>query len=48
VAELAAGRHGVMMGLRGGEIRPAPLEEVVTRKKALDPALIELAAVLAQ
>jgi 6-phosphofructokinase 1 len=48
VAQLAAGRHGVMMGLRDGDISATPLEEVATRRKTLDPALIELATVLAQ
>ena len=48
VAQLAAGRHGVMMGLRDGDISAMPLEEVATRRKTLDPALIELASVLAQ
>jgi len=48
VAQLAAGRHGVMVGLRDGDITATPLEEVATHRKTLDPALIELAHVLAQ
>ncbi len=48
VAQLAAGRHGMMMCLRDGDITATPLGEVVTRRKTLDPALIELATILAQ
>lgn len=48
VAELAAGRHGVMMGLRDGGIAATPLQDVVAHRKTLDPALIALAEVLAQ
>lgn len=47
VAELAAGRHGLMMGLARGEISTTPLGEVVSNHKTLDPRLIELAKVLA-
>jgi len=47
VAELAAGRHGIMMGLNRGEISTTPLGEVVSNHKTLDPRLIELAKVLA-
>lgn len=47
VAELAAGRHGVMMGLKRGEISTTPLADVVSNHKTLDPKLIELAKVLA-
>lgn len=47
VSEMAAGRHGVMMGLNRGEISTTPLGEVVSNHKALDPKLIELARVLA-
>lgn len=48
VAELASGRHGVMVGLRDGDIAATPLDEVAARRKTLDPALIELAHILAQ
>lgn len=44
---LVAGRHGVMMGLRDGEITPTPLRDVVANKKALDLELLELARKLA-
>ncbi|MGH2398404.1 MAG: 6-phosphofructokinase [bacterium] len=47
VSELAAGRHGVMMGLNQGEISTTPLGDVVSSHKMLDPKLIELAKVLA-
>lgn len=47
VAELAAGRHGVLMGLNRGEISTTPLGDVVSNRKTLDPRLIELAKVLA-
>ena len=48
VAQLAQGRHGVLLGLLGGEIRPTPLDEVVSHHKPLDLELFELARVLAQ
>lgn len=48
VAELAAGRSGVMMGLRHGEIAAVPLAEVVATRKTLDPGLLDLAKVLAR
>lgn len=48
VAELAAGRSGVMMGLRHGEIAAVPLAEVVATRKTLDPGLLDLAKVLAK
>ncbi len=48
VAELAAGRHGVMMGLRRGEIAATPLADVVARPRPLDLHLLELLAVLAR
>jgi len=44
---LVAGRHGVMMGLRRGEIAPTPLDEVVANRKTLDLRLLELARRLA-
>ncbi|HXF82805.1 MAG TPA: ATP-dependent 6-phosphofructokinase [bacterium] len=48
VAELAAGRHGVMVGLSRGEITTVPLADVVSRRKTLDPRLLELTKVLAR
>jgi 6-phosphofructokinase 1 len=48
VEALQRGTHGVLMGLLKGEIGATPLAEVVTRQKALDIRLLELARVLAQ
>jgi 6-phosphofructokinase 1 len=48
VTELAAGRHGVMVGLSRGEITTVPLADVVSRRKTLDPRLLELTKVLAR
>lgn len=48
VEQLAQGRHGVLVGVRGGEIALTPLGEVVGRKKPLDTRLLELAGVLAR
>jgi len=48
VAELAAGRHGVMMGLNRGEITAVPLAEVASNRKVLDVRLLELTRVLAR
>jgi 6-phosphofructokinase 1 len=48
VTEMAAGRHGVLMGLRDGSVAATPLADVATRRKSLDPSLLALAEVLAQ
>lgn len=45
-ARLIGGEHGVLVGQIKSEIRSTPLPEVVTTKKTLDPALIELAKTL--
>ena len=45
---LAQGEAGVLMGQRDGEIVGTPLAEVVSNRKTLDPALLELASVLAR
>jgi 6-phosphofructokinase 1 len=47
VDQLLAGPHGVLLGLRGREIRPTPLEDVIGRTKSVDPELLELARRLA-
>lgn len=47
VEALVAGRHGVMMGLRYGEITATPLADVVANKKTLDLQLLDLARKLA-
>lgn len=46
VETLAAGQHGVLLGLQRGEIAPTPLGEVAGRHKQLDLRLFELARVL--
>jgi 6-phosphofructokinase 1 len=45
---LSKGEYGVLVGLVKGEVRSSPLEEVVAKKKSLDPWLLELAPVLAR
>jgi 6-phosphofructokinase 1 len=45
---LARGEHGVVVGRIGGHIATTPFDEVVAKKKPLDPALMELARVLAK
>ncbi len=46
--ELAAGRYGVLVGQRKGEIVTTPHDEVVSNTKTLDTELMELAQVLAK
>jgi 6-phosphofructokinase 1 len=46
--EIAKGNFGVLVGSVKGEITTTPLDEVVTHKKQIDPALFELAGVLAK
>lgn len=48
VRALAAGEHGVLLGLSRGAIAPTPLSEVVSNKKTIDLDLFELARVMAQ
>jgi 6-phosphofructokinase 1 len=48
VDTLAAGRHGVLVGVLAGAIRETPLSEVVGKLKPIDPALFELSRVLAR
>jgi 6-phosphofructokinase 1 len=45
---LARGEHGVLVGMINGEIAGTPLDEVVAKRKALDPGLFELARALAR
>lgn len=47
VAQLAAGNEGVLVGLIGQQVSATPLSEVVGGTKAVDPAMLELARVLA-
>lgn len=44
---LVRGQHGVMLGLRRGEIAATPLAEVFSNEKLLDLRLLELLRVLA-
>ncbi len=43
---IAHGKYGVLVGMVNNQIKTLPLEEVVARKKQLDPNLIELAHIL--
>ena len=45
---LAQGKHGILVGLLGGEVKATPLSEVVANKKTLDLNLLKLARVLAK
>lgn len=47
VAQLAGGNDGVLVGLIGQQVSATPLADVVGGTKAVDPALLELARVLA-
>ncbi|HKY26368.1 MAG TPA: ATP-dependent 6-phosphofructokinase [Pyrinomonadaceae bacterium] len=40
--------YGVLVGLLNGEVRSTPLSEIVTRKKALDLKLMDVARILAR
>lgn len=48
VDALARGERGVMIGLRGGELRTTPLADVAIGPRPLDPTPLELARVLAR
>ena len=45
---LAGGRQGVLVGMVAGALRETPLAEVAGRLKPIDPALFDLARVLAR
>ncbi len=47
-AALERGEYGVLVGLRGNDVKTTPLEEVASRRKELDPALLALAEVLSR
>jgi len=47
VDALAEGRHGVLMGVRGGRITATPLADVAGRTRRIDVSLLELARTLA-
>lgn len=48
VEQLANGKGGVLVGQQNGQIATTPLRDVVTRRKTLDPSLLELAWKLAR
>jgi 6-phosphofructokinase 1 len=48
VAQFGAGRAGVLVGSIAGAVVATPLADVAGRRKHLDPALLDLARVLAQ
>jgi 6-phosphofructokinase 1 len=48
VESLARGEHGILAGLVKGDIVATPFDEIVGKKKQLDPELVELARVLAK
>ena len=48
VDELAAGRSGVLCGHVDGRVAATPLADVVGKRKAIDPRMLELARVLAR
>jgi 6-phosphofructokinase 1 len=48
VAQIAAGTTGVLVGHRRGDIVPTPLDEVIATPRRLDPALLDLAGILAR
>jgi len=48
VESLARGERGVLAGLVKGDIVATPFDEIVGKKKQLDPELVELARVLAK
>ena len=48
VEQLAKGNHGVLVGLKGGDVGTTPLEEVCKSKKPLDLSLLDLARTLAK
>ncbi len=48
VDALAAGRSGLLVGMRKNEITLTPLEEVVAGKKPLDESILRIAGILAQ
>jgi 6-phosphofructokinase 1 len=46
IDHLVAGRHGVLVGLIGGQVASTPLGEVAGRNRPLDPKWIDMARVL--
>ncbi len=48
VEEMAAGRFGVLVGMRKSELATTPLGDVVANRKPLETALLRLAGILAK
>ena len=48
VQALLDGQHGSVMGLIDGDVAATPLDVVISQKKTLDPALHDLASVMAK
>lgn len=48
VERIAAGQHGVMLGISGGTVTATPFAQMMASKKTLDLRLVELANVLEQ
>jgi 6-phosphofructokinase 1 len=48
VQHIAAGTTGVLLGLQGGRIVPTPLDDVVSTRRTMDPALLDLGRMLAR
>lgn len=48
VKQLAAGNSGVLVGMEGGKLITTPHEDIAGRAKPIDPALYELADILAR
>jgi 6-phosphofructokinase 1 len=47
-SRLAAGEHGILVGVNRGEITATPLDVVVTESKRIDPDYLRLAQILAR
>jgi 6-phosphofructokinase 1 len=47
VDTLAAGRHGVLAGIVGGDVMVTPLEDIAGRMRPADAQLLELARIMA-
>jgi 6-phosphofructokinase 1 len=48
VMRLAAGEHGVLVGVQRGELTATTLDRVVTERKPIDPDYLRLAQILAR
>ena len=48
IERIAAGEHGLLLGMTGGAVRSMPLSQVAGARKVMDTRLVELAGVLEQ